>query len=133
MLKPDFDKYSLALIRGDEIIFSTDGQGLRPLVDCLGKYAQTKEKLILHDKVIGLTVARLVHYSGIIFAVHTRLVSRPAQKFLEENGIELYAEEVAANILTKDRRAICPGEVIALNMVDPDEFDKQIKAMLGNS
>ena len=133
MLKPDFGKYSLALIRGDEIIFSADGQGLRPLVDCLEKYAQTKGKLILHDKVIGLAAARLVHYSGIIFAVYTRLVSRPAQKFLEENGIEIYAEEVAANILTKDRRAICPGEVLALNTAEQHEFVKQIKAMLGYS
>jgi hypothetical protein len=131
MLKPDFSRYSLALIRGDEIIFSAAGRGLRPLVDCLGQHAQTKKKLILHDKVVGLAAARMVHYSGIIYAVHARIVSRPAQKFLEENGIELHAGEVAANILTEDRQAICPGEVIALNMVDPHEFAKRIRTMLG--
>lgn len=133
MLKPDFGKYSLALIRGDEIIFSAEGQGLRPLVDCLGKYAQTKGKLVLHDKVMGLAAARMVVYSGIISAVHTRIVSRPAQKLLEESGIKLYAEEVAANILTKDRSAICPGEVIALNTAEQHEFVKQVRAMLGYS
>jgi hypothetical protein len=131
MLKPDFAKYSLALIREDKVIFSSGGQGLRPLVDCLGKYGQTKEKLTLHDKVIGLAAARLVVYSGIISAVHTQIASRPAKKFLEENGIELYAREIAANILTKDRRSVCPGEVIALNATAPDTFNKQIMAMLG--
>jgi hypothetical protein len=133
MLKPDFGKYSLALIRGDEIIFSAAGQGLRPLVGCLEKYGQIKEKLILHDKVMGLAAARLIVYSGIISAVHTRIVSRPAKKFLEENGIKLYAGEVADNILTKDRSAVCPGEVIALKTAEQHEFVKQVRAMLGYS
>lgn len=131
MLKPDFTKYSLALIRGDEIIFSSEGQGLRPLVDCLENNRQTKEKLTLHDKVIGLAAARLVVYSGIISVVHTQIASRPAQKFLEENGTELYAEEIAANILTKDRRSVCPGEMIALTTSEPNTFNKQIMAMFG--
>jgi hypothetical protein len=133
MLKPDFSKYSLALVEGEEIVFSSDGQGLRPLVDCLMKYGQAKKKLILHDKVTGLAAARLIVYSGIILAVHTRIASQPAWNFLEENGIEIYTEEVVPNILTKDRQAICPGEVIALNMVDPYEFAKRVRAMLGTS
>jgi hypothetical protein len=131
MLKPDFTKYSLALIQGNKIIFSSSGQGLRPLGDCLENNRQTKKKLTLHDKVMGLAAARLVVYSGIISAVHTQIASRPAKKFLEENGIKLYAREIAANILTKDRRSVCPGEVIALNATAPDTFNKQIMAMLG--
>jgi hypothetical protein len=133
MVKPDFDKYTLALIREDEIIFSSKGTGLRPLVDCLAKYGQEKNKLVLHDKVTGLAAARLAVYSGIISAVHTRIASRPAQNFLEDNNLELHAGEIAPNILTKDRQAICPGEVLALNTVDPSEFAKRIKDMLGNN
>lgn len=130
MLKVDFDKYSLALIQEDKIIFSSDRHGLRPLMDCLENYSQIKEKLTLHDKVVGLAAAKLIVYSGIIFEVHTPMASRSARDFLEEKGIKLHAKEIVPNILSKDGHSICPGEVIALNTAEPDTFTKQIMAML---
>ena len=126
MLKADFTKYTLALIQGNKIIYSSSGHGLKPLVDCLENYRQTKEKLILHDKVTGLAAAKLAVYSGIISGVHTLLVSRPAKVFLADHGIELHAQEVVANILKKDWSSLCPGEVIALNAADQDAFLKQL-------
>jgi hypothetical protein len=45
MLKPDFTKYSLALVQGDKIIYSSDGSGLTPLWDCLEKYRQAEDNL----------------------------------------------------------------------------------------
>jgi hypothetical protein len=132
MLKADFEKYSLALIQDDKIIFSSDRHGLKPLMDCLENYSQVKEKLTLHDKVIGLAAAKLIVYSGIISCVHTPLASKPAKKFLEEYGIKLYAKKIVANILKKDKSSICPGEIIALNTVEPDSFCKQIMAMLSS-
>jgi hypothetical protein len=132
MLKVDFNKYSLALIQDDKIIFSSYRHGLRPLMDCLENYSQVKEKLTLHDKVIGLAAAKLIVYSEIIAEVHTPLCSKPAKKFLEENGIKLYAKEIVANILKKDRSSVCPGEIIALNTAEPDAFCKQIMALLSD-
>jgi hypothetical protein len=129
MLNPDFTKYSLALIQSDKIIFSSQRHGLRPLWDCLQNYRQTKERFILHDKVIGLAAARLVVYSGIIAEIQTLLISQPAKKFLDENGIKVEAEKTVANILTQDMRSICHGEIIALNIADPDEFSKKIMSM----
>jgi len=129
MLKPDFTKYSLALIQGYKIIFSSQRHGLKPLWDCLQNYRQTKERFILHDKVIGLAAARLVVYSGITAEIQTFLISQPAKKFLDENGVKVEAEKTVANILTQDRRSICPGEIIALDTADPDEFFKKIMAM----
>jgi hypothetical protein len=129
MLKPDFTKYSLALVQGDKIIFSSKGRGLKPLWDCLENYRQTKERFILYDKVIGLAAAKLVVYSEIISEIQTLLISQPAKKFLEENGIKIEAEKTAANILTQDRLAICPGEIIALNTAEPDAFSQKIMAM----
>ncbi len=74
MLKPDFTKYSLALIQGDKIIYSSQSNGLKPLWDCLEKYRQAKGKFILFDKVMGLAAAKLIVYSKIISEIQTLLV-----------------------------------------------------------
>lgn len=131
MLIPDFTRYSLALLEGDSLIYSSKGSGLRPLWEALEKYSD-KSGLILHDKVMGLAAARLIYRSGVIAEVHTMVVSLPAQQFLEDHGIRLAAFDVAANILTQDKSTICPGEVIALNTSDPDAFYQKIRAMMGN-
>ena len=132
MLKPDFTRYSLALVDENQIIFFSEGHGLKPLWDCLEDYRHEKKSLILHDKVIGLAAAKLVSYSGIISVIQALLVSQPAKIYLEENHIKTEAKITVANILTKDRRSICPGEIIALNTDEPDDFRAKIKKMLSN-
>jgi len=132
MLKPDFTKYSLALVQGDKIIFSSQATGLKPLWDCLEHYRQANDAFILFDKVIGLAAAKLVVYSEIISQIQTLLVSHPAKKFLEDNSIPIKAKNTVDNILTKDRQSICPGEIIALNTETPDDFRSKIIAMLKN-
>lgn len=125
----DFSKYTLALYEGDKLIYSSQEKGLRPLLDCLDKNKK-KSGLILHDKVIGLAAAKLIVYSGTIAEIVTTVASIPAKKFLEDNGIVIGAYKVAANIMTRDGKAVCPGEVIALNTDAPDELSRKIKTML---
>ena len=132
MLKPDFTKYSLALVQENKIIFSSDGSGLKPLWDCLEKYRQSNDKFILFDKVIGLAAARLIVYSGIIAAIHTRLISQPANQLLKENKVKIEADEIVDNILRKDKTAVCPGELIALSTDDQDAFLAEITAMISS-
>jgi len=96
---------------------------------CSEKF-QGKSGLILHDKVIGLAAARLIVQSGMIAGSSRRVASLPAKQFLENNGVALTAFDVAANILTQDKSAVCPGEVIALNTSDPDAFLQKIKVMM---
>lgn len=128
---PDFSQYTLALFDGGIMVCSSQDKGLRPLFDCLEQH-KDKTGLILHDRVIGLAAAKLIVYSGIIAEVITRVVSTPAKKFLDDNGIVIRASHVAANIMTKDGSAVCPGEVIALDSVAPDDFVVRIKTMINN-
>jgi len=131
MNKPDFSKYSLALYEGNCLIFSSRSRGLRPLIESLEKF-NTKSGLILHDKVIGLAAAKFIVYSGIIKEVVTGVASIPAKKYLEEKGIIIRALNVTANIMTGDKSAICPGEVIALNTENIDDFISKIKTMFND-
>jgi len=129
-LRPDFSLYSLALVEGDTMIYSSSGVGLRPLWDALNKFPD-RSGLVLHDKVMGLAAARLIVYSPCsIQAIITTVVSAPARHFLQESGIALWTDAVAANILTRDQSAVCPGEVIAMNADAPDVFLQKIRAML---
>jgi len=129
MLTPDFTRYSLALLEGERLIYSTCGSGLSPLWEALEKF-QGKSGLILHDKVTGLAAARLIVHSGMITEIFTMVVSLPAKEFLQKSGVALTAVDVAANILTRDKSAVCPGEVIALGTGDPDAFLQKIRAMM---
>lgn len=129
MINPDFSKYTLALFENGRLIHSSDEKGLRPLWESIEKY-KDKTGLILHDKVIGLAAARLIVCRKIIVRIITTVASIPAKSFLEDNGISISALNVAANIMTKDKSAICPGEVIALNTESADEFLLKIKEML---
>ena len=131
-MEPDFTEYSLALIEKDKIVFSSRESGLRPLWECLKRFHDSKRNFILFDKVIGLAAAKLIVHSQIISRIETPLVSEPAKMFLEEHNISIKAHQIVPNILTKDRRATCPGEIIALNISGTDEFLTKIKEMLNH-
>jgi Domain of unknown function (DUF1893) len=129
MLIPDFTQYSLALFEGENMIHSRCDGGIRPLWEALEMF-RGKPGLVLHDKVTGLAAARLVVHSGIVSEIFTMVASLPAYQFLEKNNISLKAFDVAANILTKDKTGICPGEVIALETDDLNIFLQKIQNMM---
>ena len=84
----------------------------------------------MFDKVIGLAAGKIIVHAQIISRIETLLVSKPAKIFLEKNNIPINAAQIVPNILTRDRQAICPGEIIALNISDTDEFLTKIEGML---
>lgn len=122
MLIPDFNEYSLALIKDDKIVFSSDKSGLRPLLECINKFRLKISDCILHDKFVGLAAARLIVYSKIIFSVNTNTISKPAKKLLEEKNIIINANNVVENILTKEGSDICSMEKKALSISSNEDF-----------
>jgi hypothetical protein len=57
------------------------------------------------------------------------VASLPAREFLEKSGIPLTAFDYTANILMKDKSAVCPGELIALSTDDIQVFLEKIRTM----
>lgn len=126
----DFEKYSLLLIKDNKIIHSSEESGLRPLLNCITiikKEHPTIRGCILHDRAIGLAAAKLVVYSRNISGVNARIASRPAIEFLEQNKIPIQAETVVDNILRKDKKGICPMELLASKIKSPKKFFEEIK------
>jgi hypothetical protein len=131
MIAPDFSRYSLALIDNERVVYSSCDAGLQPLVDCIHACQGRYRDCVLHDRVFGLAAARLASPTGLIKSVVTRAVSRPALTFLEAHQIAVTADEVVVGILTRDRSAVCPGEIIALQTGPYGLFRERIMAMLG--
>ncbi len=100
-----------------------------PLVACLEECRSRCRDCVLHDKVIGLAAAKLIFYSGIITGVITEVASKAAGDFLEEKGIILTTGKIVAHILTADRLAVCPGEIIAATADDYESLVAQLRAM----
>jgi len=126
MLSPDFKKYSLALIKDNNIVFSSDKSGLRPLIECINECKSKFKDCILHDKVVGLAAARLIIYSNIISLVITDLASKPAEGLLNKNSVIVKAQKIVDNILTKDKSAICPMELKAQRIDNNEDFFSEI-------
>jgi|TARA_B100001971_G_C18252828_1_gene579657 hypothetical protein len=120
----DFTKYSLALVKDGEVIFSSDKSGLRPLVECVKKFKSGVEGCVLHDKVVGLAAARLIVYSGIVSSVVTKVCSKLAKELLDKSGIEVGAGAVVDNILNWDKSDVCPMEKKAVGMENEEFFSE---------
>ena len=130
MTEPNFQDYSLAMFCGGRKIFTSREPGLKPLVEWLEIYRGKYQGCLLHDKVMGLAAAKLIVYSGLISEVAAGVFSKPAKSFLLAHGVSCRAARCVDNILTRDGAAICPGEVIALETNDRDEFLNRIYGMV---
>ena len=126
MLVPDFTKYSLALIKDDKILFSSEKSGLRPLIECVKEFKNKVKDCILYDKIVGLAAARLILYSEMINSVFTDIVSEKGKEFLEKNNIELDSKEIVDNILNNKKDGICPMEQKAIEIEDNELFFLEI-------
>lgn len=130
MTAPDFSQYTLALLHRGRVVYSSNAQGLKPLRECIAECSGRFRECTLFDKVIGLAAAKLILYSGMVNTIITTVASQPAVDFLEESHIALYTDMVTDNILTKDGKAVCPGERIALETEDREHFLAAISSMM---
>lgn len=130
MLKPDFSKYTLALIKDDKIIYSSTKSGIRPIVECILKYKGKIKGCALHDKIIGLGAARIVVYSGLINELCSQVISTKAIQYLMKNKISFELREAVENIMNKEKTDICPMEQKAMKIKNDEKFFKTVKKIL---
>lgn len=136
ILKPDFKKYSLAMLKDGKMVFSSKKEGIMPLVECVREcfdgYSENKcdyKDCILHDKVVGLAAARLIIFSGRIKTVCTDLCSKPAKELLEKNKIELQSKKIVDRILNKDKSGMCMMEMKAMEIKDNSIFFSELSRL----
>jgi hypothetical protein len=130
MLKPDFSKYNLALIKDDKIIHTSTKSGIRPIVECVIKYKGKIKDCILHDKIIGLGAARVIVYSGIFKELCSQVCSTKAIDHLVKNKISFEVREFADQIMNKEKTDMCPMEKKATEIVNDEKYFLKVKELL---
>ena len=70
--------------------------------------------------------------AGGVKEVHTNLISTPAHRLLEQNGIRVAAKEEVPQILNRDRSAMCPIDAQIVDIDSVDECVKLLKERLMN-
>ncbi len=113
---------TLEVMYKSQVIFTSTGKWLYPLFDLeqfLKKENYPGESLVIQDKIVGKASALLIHYLGCK-KVKAGIISEPAQKVFEENGIE-YSFTKQVPLIS------CKTEILLKDINDKDTAYKILK------
>lgn len=94
------------------VTFSSDRQGLRPLLRGVTKFGSAFRGAIVADKVVGLAAAYLL-VRGKVKEVHTLLASKPGIETLEHHGIKISANKTIDDLIDPETKERCSMETLA--------------------
>ena len=130
-MKPDFQKYTLALFSQGHIVFESNESRLKPLVEMVQIYKGQHENCELHDKIVGLASAKIIVASKMVSELHAGVMSQDAREFLRPTSINFTFQHLTDGIKNNDKTGPCPMEVKAREIADPDEFLKAMIELMG--
>ena len=131
-MRPDFEKYTLALFSQGHIIFESNEKRLKPLVEMVQIYQGKYTECVLHDKIVGLASAKIIVASGMITELHAGVMSKDARDFLHQHeDINFTYQDWVDYIKNNDKTGPCPMEVKAREVPDPAEFLQQMIELMG--
>ena len=119
---------STCVLCRDQIVYTTDVRGVRPLVDWLDSGEDTCG-FSAADKVVGKAAALMYCLLGIR-RVYGTVMSDGAVKVLRRNGIEAYWGRLTENIRNRAGTGLCPMEQATAHIDDPEEALAAIRATL---
>ncbi|MFH0942480.1 MAG: DUF1893 domain-containing protein [Chloroflexota bacterium] len=121
---------SLRVYRGRELIFSSTGSRLVPLMAYLDRFADQASPVIF-DKIVGNAAALLLVKAGCK-ELFSPFASQLAVATLEKYGVKYHLGEVVAAILQAGGQDLCPMEKLSLGK-EPDTFYRLMKKASGKS
>lgn len=82
-------------------------RGVQDLLLLLSDQPERLKGAVAADKIIGKAAAAIMATGGVK-EVHTNIISTPAKRLLEDQGILVFATEEVPMILNRDRSSMCP-------------------------
>jgi hypothetical protein len=127
--QPLFDKFltsdnALRVYKGNKLIFASDKDGLRPLVEYVHKFASSHRNVVIFDKIMGRAAA-LLCIKANCREVYSPLGSQLAVEVLGKRGIKYHLTRTVPRIQKPDGN-MCPMEALSIGK-EPEEFFRLIR------
>ncbi len=118
--------WSLFIIRGNSILFSTDQPGIRPLLTIARKFRSGLADATVVDRVVGICAARVFCHlrAGSVIA---RTLSRTGLDLLAQSRIPCFYQELVEHIRNRAGTDICPFEKMASKIPEPGQLLRKIE------
>ena len=119
---------SLLIYRGEEVVFSSSFGGIKPLLNAINTFGREELRgSIVADKVVGRAAALIIVYIDAA-EIHAALISTGAMEVLRSHGLRFYFSEETPAIKNREGMDICPFEKLVLEVFNPEEAYRRIKA-----
>ncbi|MGQ9506749.1 MAG: DUF1893 domain-containing protein [Candidatus Bathycorpusculaceae bacterium] len=119
---------TLAIAKNGEIIFETSSSGISGFLEAVEKVGDELKGACVADKVVGKAIALLCVCTSVKMVYATTL-SREAKAFFEKHGVYHEWDELVENILNFKKADVCPFEKLAIEISNPNEAYKRLKAL----
>jgi hypothetical protein len=121
---------NLLIFREGEVIFSSGGKGVTPLVEAIDTLGRERLRgTVTADRIVGRAAVLLNIYLGAS-EVHAMLITTGARRELEERGVSYKFLEETEAIKMRDGVIYCPFESMVQGIEDPGEAYRRIKEKL---
>ena len=119
---------SLMIYRDGEVVFSSFGRGIMPLLDAVEALGLERLRgAVVVDKFIGRAAALMIVHVKALEA-HAALISAGAMEVFEKHGLRyLFADET--DVIAGDGGVgVCPFERLVMGISDPAAAYEMIRA-----
>lgn len=117
----DSKKLAIVIVKEGQVIFSSDGKGIKPIYTALNELKYELKGSSIADKVVGKAAAMICEYAGIK-ELSTKLISENAISVLENTSIIYNYEKSVPYIKNRDQSGMCPVETLSLKVSNIDEL-----------
>ena len=125
--KMEQEKYTCIISDGKTEYFSRE-RGVKPLLGWIDDGVEA-EGFSAADQVVGRAAALLYARLGVT-EVYARVISEPARKALDDNGIECSFGDCVPYIINRHGDGMCPMEQTVLDIEDPEKAVTALKEKL---
>jgi len=119
---------SLLIVKNGEIIFKSNKDNLRPLLECIEKFKDKMVGTIAFDKLLGNAAALLFVYAKVR-EVYALKGSKAGVNTLERNNINYLIEKIIPCVLNNQANGLCPMEELSRGK-SPKDFYRLVSKNL---
>ena len=113
---------------GDRLIFTSNKDGLQPLLEYIDRIVPYQSEIKIFDKIMG-NAAALLSVKADCRKVYSPLGSQLAIKTLGDYNAEYYFTKIVPYIQNREGQGMCPMEKLSINK-SPEEFYEAVRRRL---